>query len=59
MLRKKYGVEIISVKEPLPDDKKLAMLIESNLETYGEYYSENLSDEVKKGQRKKANRWGT
>lgn len=56
MLRKKYNIDIVAVKELLPEDKKLAMMMESQLETWGEYYSMNLSDEVKKGQRKKANR---
>ena len=55
-LRKKLGIDIIAVKEQLPEDKKLAMMMESQLETWGEYYSLNLSDEVKKGQRKKAAR---
>ena len=55
-LRKKLGIDIIAVKEQLPEDKKLAMMMESQLETWGEYYSMNLSDEVKKGQRKKADR---
>lgn len=56
MLRKKYNVDIVAVKELLPEDRKLAMMMESQLETWGEYYSMNLSDEVKKGLRKKANR---
>lgn len=56
MLRKKYNIDIIAVKELLPEDKKLAMMMESQLETWGEYYSMNLSDEVYKGLVKKANR---
>ena len=56
MLRKKYKIEIVAVKEELPEDKKLAMMMESQLETWGEYYSMNLSDEVYKGLRKKAGR---
>ena len=56
MLRKKYKIEIVAVKEELPEDKKLAMMMESQLETWGEYYSMNLSDEVYKGLRKKADR---
>lgn len=55
-LRKKLKIDIVAVKELLPEDKKLAMMMESQLETWGEYYSMNLSDEVKKGLRKKANR---
>ena len=46
----------MAVKELLPEDKKLAMMMESQLETWGEYYSMNLSDEVYKGLEKKASR---
>lgn len=55
-LRKKLGIDVIAVKELLPEDRKLAMMMESQLESWGEYYSMNLSDEVMKGQRKKAER---
>lgn len=56
LLRKKLNIDVIAVKEKLPEDRKLAMMVESNLEMYGEFYSMNLSDEVKKGLRKKAKR---
>lgn len=56
MLRKKYNIDIVAVKELLPEDRKLAMMMESQLETWGEYYSMNLSDEVYKGLEKKADR---
>ena len=52
-LRDELGIDIVSVKEPLPEDKKLSMVMESNLEMFGEFYSLNLSDEVKKGQRER------
>lgn len=55
-LRKKLGIDVIAVKEPLPEDKKMALIMESQLETMGEYYSLNLADEVLKGLRKKADR---
>lgn len=53
-LRKKLGIDVIAVKELLPEDRKLAMMMESQLESWGEYYSMNLSDEEKKGQKIKA-----
>ena len=56
LLRKKLKIEVVAVKEQLPEDKKMAMIIESQLESFGEYYSMNLSDEVKKGLRKKADK---
>lgn len=55
-LRKKLGIDVVAVKEPLPEDKKMALIMESQLETMGEYYSLNLADEVLKGLRKKADR---
>lgn len=49
-LRKRLNIDVVSVKEQLPEDKKTALLIESNLETMGEYYSLNLAEEVLKTQ---------
>lgn len=51
---KKYGIKVISVKEPLPEDKKMALILENQLETNSELYSINLSDEVYKGLRENA-----
>ncbi len=48
---KKFGVNVISIKEPLPEDRKTALILESNLEMNSELYSINLSDEVYKGLR--------
>lgn len=47
-LLKKDGVKVISVKEPIPDDDKFAVIYESMLEAMAEYYSLNLAEEVKK-----------
>ena len=53
-LLKKDGVKVISIKEPIPQDDKFAVIYESMLEAMAEYYSLNLSEEVKKTMRKKA-----
>ena len=56
-LLKKRGVRVISVTEHLEDDK-FSVILESVLEAMAEYYSLNLSDEVKKGMCEKARRGG-
>lgn len=48
---KRAGIKLIAVKELLPEDKKLALILENQLETNSELYSINLSDEVCKGLR--------
>lgn len=53
-LLKKDGVKVISVKEPIPQDDKFAVIYESMLEAMAEYYSLNLGEEVKKTMTKKA-----
>lgn len=53
-LLKKDGVKVISVKEPIPQDDKFAVIYESMLEAMAEYYSLNLAEEVKKTMSKKA-----
>ncbi len=53
-LLKKDGVKVVSVKEPIPQDDKFAVIYESMLEAMAEYYSLNLSEEVKKTMHKKA-----
>ena len=53
---KKDGIRVISVKEPIPDDDKFAVIYESMLEAMAEYYSLNLAEEVKKTMVKKAQR---
>ena len=53
-LLKKDGIKVISVKEPIPQDDKFAVIYESMLEAMAEYYSLNLAEEVKKTMTKKA-----
>lgn len=55
MLRKKCGIDIVSVTEPITDDK-FSVVIEAMHEAMDEYYSVNLSGEVKKGMKEKAQR---
>lgn len=54
---KRHGVKVISATEHLEDDK-FSIILESILEAMAEYYSMNLSDEVKKGMCEKARRGG-
>lgn len=53
LLRKEYGINIISICEPLDPDDKMSVILEAFLEAMAEYYSLNLSEEVKKGQLEK------
>lgn len=53
LLRKEYGINVISICEPLDPDDKMSIILEAFLEAMAEYYSLNLSDEVKKGQLEK------
>lgn len=53
-LLKKDGVRVLSVKEPIPQDDKFAVIYESMLEAMAEYYSLNLAEEVKKTMLRKA-----
>lgn len=55
LLRKECGVKVISITEQIEDDK-FSIILESMLEAMAEYYSLNLSDEVKKGMFEKARR---
>ncbi|WP_304941778.1 recombinase family protein [Vallitalea guaymasensis] len=55
LLRKECGIKVISITEHIEDDK-FAIILESMLEAMAEYYSLNLSDEVKKGMIEKAKR---
>lgn len=55
MLRKECGISVISITEQLENDK-FSMILESLLEAMAEYYSVNLSEEVKKGLFEKARR---
>ena len=53
LLRKEYNINVISVCEPLDPDDKMSVIMEAFLEAMAEYYSLNLSGEVKKGQLEK------
>lgn len=55
LLRKECGIKVISVTEPMDDDK-FSIILESMLEAMAEYYSLNLADEVRKGMFEKARR---
>lgn len=53
LLKKEYGIPVISISEPLDTDDKMSVIMEAFLEAMAEYYSLNLSGEVKKGQLEK------
>ena len=55
LLRKQLGIEVISVSEPLGDDK-MSVLVEAMIEAMDEYYSINLAEEVRRGMREKVSR---
>lgn len=54
MLRKS-GIDVVSISEPIGDDK-MSVLIEALIEAMDEYYSINLSEEVRRGMTEKFNR---
>ncbi|NLT14033.1 MAG: recombinase family protein [Clostridiales bacterium] len=55
MLRKDLGINVISISEPIGDDK-MSILLEAIIEAMDEFYSINLSEEVKRGMTEKARR---
>jgi DNA invertase Pin-like site-specific DNA recombinase len=57
LLKKEAGIKVVSITESIEDDK-FAVILEAMLEAMAEYYSLNLSDEVKKGMTEKAHRGG-
>lgn len=57
LLRSELGIQVISITENIGDDK-MSVIMESMLEAMAEYYSLNLSDEVKKGMSEKAKKGG-
>ena len=57
LLRRDCGIKVVSITEQLEDDK-FSVILEAMLEAMAEYYSLNLSEEVKKGQAEKASRGG-
>lgn len=57
LLKRECSIKVISITEPIEDDK-IGIIIESVLDAFSEYYSINLSEEVKKGMGEKASRGG-
>lgn len=55
MLRKKLGIDVISVTQEL-SDKKESVIIEAMYEAMDEYYSLDLAENVKRGRDEKASR---
>lgn len=52
---KKLGITVVSVSEPITDDK-MSIIVEGLIESMDEYYSANLSEEVKRGMLEKFSR---
>lgn len=48
MLRRDLGVEVVSISEPIGEDKT-SILMEAIIEAMDEYYSINLAEEVRRG----------
>ena len=57
LLKRECNIRVLSITESIEDDK-FSVLLEAILEAMAEYYSLNLSDEVKKGMTEKALRGG-
>lgn len=53
LLKKEHNIPVISISEPIDQDDKMSVVMEAFLEAMAEYYSLNLSGEVKKGQLEK------
>ena len=53
ILRKQCGVSVLSVKEPIDDNDKMSILMESVIEAMDEFYSLNLSEDVRRTQKEK------
>ena len=49
LLKKECNISVLSISEPLDPDDKMSIILEAFLEAMAEYYSINLSEEVKKG----------
>lgn len=58
LLKKECGINVISTTEHLDPDDKTSIILEAFLEASAEYYSINLSEEVKKGQLEKHSQGG-
>lgn len=57
LLKRDCNIKVVSITESIEDDK-FSVILEAMLEAMAEYYSLNLSDEVKKGMTEKALRGG-
>lgn len=55
LLRKKLNIDVISITQPLTEGKE-RVILESMYEAMDEYYSLNLSENVQRGKREKAER---
>ena len=55
MLRKKCGIDVISITQPLSDGKE-SIILESIYEAMDEYYSLDLAENSKRGKQEKATR---
>lgn len=55
LLRKKLNIDVISITQPLSEGKE-RVILESMYEAMDEYYSLNLSENVKRGKHEKAER---
>lgn len=58
LLKKECNINVISITEYLDPDDKMSIILEAFLEAMAEYYSINLSEEVKKGQLEKHSQGG-
>lgn len=54
ILRNKCGIEVISVKEPIDKENKMSIIMEAFIEAMDEYYSLNLSEDVRRTMTEKA-----
>lgn len=54
LLRNELGIDVISISESLGEDRGTALILESMFEAMDEYYSINLSTEVKRSMKMKA-----
>ncbi len=57
MLKKQCKINVVSVSEPVGDDK-MSVLVEAMIEAMDEYYSINLAEEVKRGMTQKVKQGG-
>lgn len=53
LLKKEFGINVLSISEPIDPNDKMSIILEAFLEAMAEYYSINLSEEVRKGQLEK------